>query len=95
MRRIRKIKITNILQLSPNMKRITFASNDLNDFPENENGGYVKNESSNTRVSIDFKALKYKNYDSSLLSDTIMVKKRGKWMPQKDVFNTEYYYKEL
>ena len=42
MKRIRKIKITNILKLSPNMKRITFFSNDLNDFPENENGGYVK-----------------------------------------------------
>ena len=64
-------------------------------FDQLEHGGYVKNESSNTRVSIDFKALKYKNYDSSLLSDTIMVKKRGKWMPQKDVFNTEYYYREL
>ena len=64
-------------------------------FDQLEHGGYVKNESSNTRVSIDFKALKYKNYDSSLLSDTIMVKKRGKWMPQKEVFNTEYYYKEL
>ena len=24
------------------MKRITFSSNDLNDFPENQNGGYVK-----------------------------------------------------
>ena len=42
MKRIRKIKITNISKLSPNMKRITFVSNDLNDFPENENGGYVK-----------------------------------------------------
>jgi len=42
MKRIRKIKITNILKLSQNMKRITFASNDLNDFPENENGGYIK-----------------------------------------------------
>ncbi len=42
MKRIRKIKITNISRLSQNMKRITFSSNDLNDFPENENGGYIK-----------------------------------------------------
>ena len=64
-------------------------------FDQLEHGGYVKNESSNTRVSIDFKALKFENYDSSLLSDKIMVKKRGKWMPQNEVFNTEYYYRKL
>ena len=42
MKRIRNIKITNISQLSPNMKRITFHSKDFIDFPENEDGGYVK-----------------------------------------------------
>jgi len=42
MKRIRNIKITNISQLSPNMKRITFHSKDFFDFPENEDGGYVK-----------------------------------------------------
>jgi len=42
MKRIRKIKVVNISQLSPNMKRFTFSSNDLNDFPENQNGGYIK-----------------------------------------------------
>ncbi len=42
MKRTRKIKIKKIFQLSPNMKRITFFSNDLHDFPENENGGYIK-----------------------------------------------------
>ena len=42
MKRIRNIKITKIHQLTPNMKRITFASQDLHDFPDNENGGYVK-----------------------------------------------------
>ena len=42
MKRIRNIKITNISQLSPNMKRITFHSKDFMDFPENEDGGYVK-----------------------------------------------------
>ncbi len=42
MKKIRKIRVTNIFQLSPNMKRVTFASKELNDFPENENGGYIK-----------------------------------------------------
>ncbi len=42
MKRIRNIKVTNISQLSPNMKRITFHSKDFIDFPENEDGGYVK-----------------------------------------------------
>ncbi len=42
MKRIRNIKITNIHQISLNMKRITFSSKDLHDFPENENGGYIK-----------------------------------------------------
>ena len=42
MKKIRNIKVTNISQLSPNMKRITFHSKDLIDFPENEDGGYVK-----------------------------------------------------
>ena len=42
MKRIRKVKVTKIFQLSENMKRITFSSIDLNDFPEDQNGGYVK-----------------------------------------------------
>ncbi len=42
MKRIRNIKVKNVFQLSPNMKRITFCSEDLYDFPENEDGGYVK-----------------------------------------------------
>ena len=42
MKKIRNIKVTNISQLSPNMKRITFHSKDFFDFPENEDGGYVK-----------------------------------------------------
>ena len=42
MKRIRNIKVTNISQLSPNMKRITFHSKDFIDFPEDEDGGYVK-----------------------------------------------------
>ena len=42
MKRIRNIKVTKISQLSPNMKRITFHSKDFIDFPEDEDGGYVK-----------------------------------------------------
>ena len=42
MKRIRKVKVTKMFQLSENMKRITFSSIDLNDFPEDQNGGYVK-----------------------------------------------------
>ncbi len=42
MKRIRNIKIIKIHQITPNMKRITFSGNDLKDFPDNENGGYIK-----------------------------------------------------
>lgn len=42
MKRTRHITVRKIQQLSPNMKRITFTSNDFYDFPKNENGGYVK-----------------------------------------------------
>ncbi len=63
-------------------------------FDQLEHGGYVKNLSNDTRVSIDFKALKYKNYDVSMLSD-IKVKKRGQWMLQSEVFTEEYYYRKL
>ena len=55
MKRIRNIKVKNVFQLSPNMKRITFYSEDLYDFPENEDGGYVKllfkKEASNDSLS--------------------------------------------
>ena len=55
MKRIRDIKVKNVFQLSPNMTRITFFSEDLYDFPENEDGGYVKllfkKESSNDSLS--------------------------------------------
>ena len=42
MKRTRNIKVTNVFQLSSNMKRITFFSEDFHDFPENEDGGYIK-----------------------------------------------------
>ena len=41
-KRIRQLRVLRISQISPNIKRITFTSNDFDDFPENENGGYVK-----------------------------------------------------
>ena len=64
-------------------------------FDQLEHGGYVKNLSKDTRVSIDFKALKYINYDKTLLSDSVMVKKRGQWTPQTEIFNLDYYYRKL
>ena len=42
MKKIRRINVSRILQLSKNMRRITFVSNELYDFPENEEGGYIK-----------------------------------------------------
>lgn len=64
-------------------------------FDQVEHGGYVKNISQNTRVSMDFKALNSKNYDKTLLSDTVLCKKRGKWIKQNELFTTENYYKEI
>ena len=42
MKKIRKILIHKICQLSPNMRRITFSGKDLLDFPPNIVGSYVK-----------------------------------------------------
>ena len=42
MKKIRKIVVRKIYQLSPNMRRITFSGEDLLDFPSNIIGSYVK-----------------------------------------------------
>ena len=42
MKRTRNLKVKKLSQLSPNMLRLTFTSKDLLDFPENEEGGYIK-----------------------------------------------------
>ena len=42
MKRTRKIKVKKLVHLSLNMLRVTFTSKDLSDFPEKEEGGYIK-----------------------------------------------------
>lgn len=42
LKRTRVIKILNKKKITPNMLRITFAHEDLFDFPSDEKGGYVK-----------------------------------------------------
>ena len=42
MKKIRKLRVLNTSKISPNIKRITFTSNDFEDFPENQNGSYIK-----------------------------------------------------
>ena len=54
-------------------------------------GGYVHNKSKNTRVSMDFKACGLSEYDNESLSD-IKVRKRGKWVTQKELFKIGNYY---
>ena len=54
-------------------------------------GGYVTNISENSRVSIDFKACGWSEYDKSKLTD-IKVRKRGVWHPQKELFTIGNYY---
>ena len=46
---------------------------------------------SHTRVSMDFRCVKKKDYNPSLLSD-IKIKSRGEWFPQNEYFTTEEYY---
>lgn len=53
-KKTRKISVLKIFKVSLNMLRITFTGNDLLDFPENENGGYVKFlfKSKNSKTSL-------------------------------------------
>lgn len=57
-------------------------------------GAFVHNRSSNTRISLDFKIVPLKDYDSSLLSDKI-VKKRGKYFKQSEWYTESYYYDRI
>ena len=52
----------------------------------------MHNKSFNTRASLDFKALKISDYDTSLISDTLLVKKRGQYYKQTDWYSEQYYY---
>ena len=57
-------------------------------------GSILKNNSENTRISLDFKALSVSNYDEKLISDKIIIK-RGKKYKQNEWYSTKYYYMEL
>jgi hypothetical protein len=57
-------------------------------------GNKVHNESSNTRCSLDFKALAVDDYKENLLTDQIVLK-RGQEFKQKDWYSTKYYYMEM
>lgn len=64
-------------------------------FDQVEHGGYVKNVSKNTRVSIDFKGCAYTQYNFELLSENIFAKKRGKWIKQTELFTIGNYYRMI
>lgn len=57
-------------------------------------GNRVHNESSNTRCSLDFKALALDDYDENTLTDRIILK-RGQKFKQKDWYSTKHYYMEM
>ena len=57
-------------------------------------GNKVKNNSFNTRCSLDFKALKKSDYDLNELTDKIILK-RGKRFKQNEWYSTKYYYEEM
>lgn len=58
---------------------------------EHYHGGYVINNSKNTRVSMDFKAVPFSKYDVSTLSDKL-IKKRGKLVKQNEIYTIGKYY---
>ena len=55
-------------------------------------GGYDTNISKNSIVSIDFKGCGWSEYDRDSLDDT-MVRKKGKWVKQSELFTIGNYYK--
>ena len=57
-------------------------------------GNMVKNNSKNTRISMDFKALLSSNYDKKSISDKIIIK-RGRQFKQNEWYSTKHYYMEL
>ena len=76
-------------------RRVDIRTNEIFVFDgETMHGNRVHNESFNTRCSLDFKALKLKDYDTSVLSDKLVTKKGQKYK-QKDWYSTQYYYNEL
>lgn len=76
-------------------RRVDVRTNQIFVFDKNTiHGNRVHNESFNTRCSLDFKALKLKDYDPSILSDKLITK-IGKKYKQKEWYSTQYYYDEL
>ena len=57
-------------------------------------GNKVRNDSSNTRCSLDFKALAVDDYKENLLTEQIVLK-RGQEFKQKDWYSTKHYYMEM
>lgn len=57
-------------------------------------GPPVKNNSSITRFTIDFRCLYESNYDTNKLTD-VKIKSRGKLWPQNEYFTKDVYYVEL
>ena len=55
---------------------------------------FFKNNSKNTRISMDFKALLSSNYDKNSISDKIIIK-RGRQFKQNEWYSTKHYYMEL
>ena len=74
-------------------KRVNIKKNDIFVFSGDIiHGNILHNKSFNTRASLDFKALKISDYDTSLISDTLLVKKRGQYYKQTDWYSEQYYY---
>jgi hypothetical protein len=57
-------------------------------------GNKVHNKSSHTRCSLDFKGLAVEDYDETMLSDKIILK-RGQEFKQSDWYSTKHYYMEM
>tara|TARA_Y100001951_G_scaffold42094_1_gene33325 strand:- start:213 stop:905 length:693 start_codon:yes stop_codon:yes gene_type:complete len=57
-------------------------------------GNRVENKSSHTRCSLDFKGLAVEDYDETMLSDKIILK-RGQEFKQSDWYSTKHYYMEM
>ena len=68
---IRKLKVTNSQELGKSMRRITLQGDDLVDFPENQESGYVKlrfpknldHEPTNTKKNHDLRSYTIRAFD--------------------------------
>ena len=68
---IRKLKVVNSRELGKSMRRITFHGDDLSDFPENQESGYVKmrfpknldHNATNTKKDYDLRSYTIRAFD--------------------------------